>query len=84
MEKVRLVDLARGEIEGSLRARVVGKLRDKLPVRGLGVSEALGLELGLAECVLRSGRFGVESGSLAEPGDGGIGLFQADVGVADA
>ena len=78
------MDLACSVVEGVLRARIIGKLRDELAISGLGVGEAAGLELGLAERVLRSGRFGVESGGLAKGGDGGVRLFQTDVRVPDA
>jgi hypothetical protein len=80
----RLVELASGEIEGGLGAGVVGELSEKAAVGLLSVGVAAGLELGLAEGVLRSGRLGVEGDSLLELRDREVVLLQSKVGVTEA
>ena len=70
-----LVELMGGEIKGGLGTGVVGELDEKAAVGLLRVGVARGVELGLAEGVKRTGRFGVKRGSPAELCDGGVVLL---------
>src|SRR5882762_136760 len=80
----RSVDLLGGEFEGSFCAAVVRKLREQAAVCLLGVGEAARSELGLAERVLRTGRFCVEGDSLMELRDGLAVLLESRIGVTEA
>jgi hypothetical protein len=66
-----------------LGARVAGELGEEVAAGLLGVFEAAGLELGLAEGGQRGSRFGVEKVGLAERGDGGVALLFPDVGETE-
>jgi hypothetical protein len=78
------VRLLGGVGEGGPCSGVVGELGEQVAVGLLGVGEVAGLELGLAEGVLGSGGIWIESGGLAESGDGRFVLFFSDVCEAKA
>ena len=82
--RLALVELLGGVGKGGLGAGVVGELGEQVTIGLLGVGEAAGLELGLAESVLRSGGIGIESSGLAESGDGWVVLFFSNISETQA